>query len=192
MKVFLYDGNPGQHEWDELLGERTELQWDGENLCSEGERPLPGAGDTLICHRVQLEEIECQIKNYAANGIFVVEIGGDTRKLGQPIGNYYRRARGVGRTDHHFRACFRFFLERLEAMSTPEWHLLEGPPPPDALLAYHLLALLPDDHAAIEARQELAATAIAEAQSIAEATGTPALAQLEDAQERRTFLKQCS
>ena len=97
-----------------------------------------------------------------------------------------------GDEDHHFKACFAYFVKRLQQTGEPEWQLLEGPPAPDALLAYHLLGLLQEDGEAAEKRNVLRAEAELEARTIKEATGGTADAlDLEKAEDVRAFLRKC-
>lgn len=187
MNIFVYDGNPGR-DWQKMLGTYVPLERAGK--CIEGGNPI--AGDVVVCHRVQHESIASALLAFAGKGVFVIEVGGDSARQVPPNGNYYRRAKAVSIFDHHFKACFRFFREHLEKTGTPAWRLLEGPPPPDALLAYHLLDLLPDDEVAVEARRRLAEIAANEVRGIAEATGIPPMVKLDNSEQRRAFLLACS
>jgi hypothetical protein len=185
--IFVYDGNPG-HEWQSLLGDHVVLERSGNQL----EGGNPEEGDILVCHRVQSESVERQLRSFADAGVIVVEVGADTAETRPAEGNYYRRAKGVAVIDAHFTTCFRFFREQLQRPGMPAWQLLEGPPPPDALLAYHLLDLLRGDNAADRAREALVDDARKEAQTIAAAEGIPTLAAIDDPVQRREFLRTCS
>lgn len=189
MIVFVYDGNPG-HIWQRLLGDHVLLHRAGDRL--EGGTPING--DILVCHRVQHESIRNRLRTLADAGVIVIEVGQDTAPSSPAEGNYYRRAKGVAVTDPHFTSCFQFFRDQLRLTGrNPGWHLLEGPPAPDAVFAYHLLDLfLRNDPKSTVMLPALRAAAIAEAQVIA---GTNTIAPLEDideATQRRTFLLACS
>lgn len=188
MLVFVCDGNPG-HEWQKLLGDHVRLYQRGNNLVRDPAGNLPVLGDILISHRIQDPVIRQRLEGFSVAGVVVVEVGTDSSESKLPASNYYRRARGVTKVDPHFAACFGCFREDLASRGYPTWALLEGPPPPDALLAYHLLGLLQGDPDAATERRRLAEYATKEARTMAEATGIDSLDNLDDAEARRRFLK---
>jgi hypothetical protein len=190
MSLFVYDGSSGTHAWSDLLGggRFTNLERQGDALVG-GE---PTAGDVIVCHRVESPAVARRLQELAACGVVVVEIGTDGAAETTPQGNYYRRARGVGMTDPHFKACFAHFTHVFSSTGKPDWQLLEGPPPPDALLAYHLLGLRRDDEEASTRRQALRVEALQEARTIA-AVGDMSFeeADIDDPAKVRDLLKGC-
>lgn len=186
-EIFVLDTKPNPRRWDQILPS-------GARRCSVSGStisPRPQPGDVLVFH--EDSGASGAVWMLASTGVLVVAIneGGGAGKE-QPSG-FYSRRRGVGRpTDNHFRVCFAQFWQRLEETNTLDWQLLEGPPPPDALLAYHLLDLLRGDDAADRAREALADAAREEAQTIAAVEGIQPLAAIGDPVQRREFLRRCS
>lgn len=191
--VFVHDfeiGYESSRDWQELLGNHTVLSWDGVQLA--GGDPAPG--DVIVSHR-EPSDVRAVFETLAKNGSFIIYVRQHDIREGGPQGKTYKRKKGVGkRTDPHFAACFNFFLRRLHDSGQADWELLEGPPPPDALLAYHLLGLLPAaDKDASALREALVETAKAEVQAITKVNPSiPPLASFDDPNQRREFLRMCS
>ena len=147
--VYVFDGKGGR-TWNEIIGPFTPCEWKSSTLC-----PQPQRGDVLVFHQ-QSGDVQKAVEYLGAQGVWIVAVGMGEGK-GQLMGrSYYQHGRGVSKpTDNRFKVCFKHFMERLKATGTPKWQLLEGPPAPDALLAYYLLGLLPEgDKKAEEARDE--------------------------------------
>jgi hypothetical protein len=197
VKVFVLDldssGDTRRH-WNEILDSHRECTWYAPLDADRSGRvdPRPTEGAVLVCHQWD-EAVLNAVKDLAKQGVVVVLVSLASDKGQQLAPGIYRRGRSVGRpTDPHFKVCFQWFIGNLEANNTPDWKLLEGPPPPDAMFAYHLLDLfLKDDPEAEDARRALRATAIAEAQAIAGATPIPPLEKIDHAAQRRVFLRAC-
>lgn len=99
----------------------------------------------------------------------------------------YQLGRAVGYGDESaFLACFTLFKAHLAAGHL-DWSLLEGPPAPDALLAHHLLRLLPLGEVTAM-RDSLAAQAEVEARVIAAAIPNAKAPLLTDPADVRDFL----
>jgi hypothetical protein len=166
--VFLVDCKGGRTWEDILIAGFTESRLVSPT-CGRI-NPAPEAGDVLVFHE-ELGTLKKAVEEMGKKGVWVVAVSEDGGDDADGSTGYYQRKRGVEKpTDDHFKACFRHFVERLKVTGKPEWQLLEGPPAPDALLAYHLLRLLPDEDNEIkEARKELRAPALDEAKTIADA-----------------------
>lgn len=82
-------------------------------------------------------------------------------------------------------------VELLQPHDVIPWEQLEGQPPPDALLAYHLLCLV-EDGVQDDDRERLKRVALAEADAIASTRGIPRLTDIEDVKIRRDFIRNCS
>lgn len=198
--VYVLDLDRGSDArvWNEILGTYRTCNWVPSITANESDRvsPEPPKGAVLICHQWS-DAALCAVTRLASGGVYVVLVSlapGDGRELASGV---YRRRRPVAKrpSDRHFKACFEAFLRDLDANGAPDWRLLEGRPPPDALLAYHLLGLLLNDPLAITKRQMLSANAIAEAKAIAEipdSPGIPPLVALDDPRQLREFLRACS
>lgn len=149
ITVYYLDLKPQEdsvrRRWEELLPGAKKLRW----VPGTRSQPLgrladgPKPGDVLVFHEEELAEVVA----LSRQGVRVIAVnqGEDSRGLG-PDGIYYRK-RGVAKPtvgyDTQFAACFANFLIRLDE-GLLDWALLEGPPAPDAMLAYHLLGLLRD------------------------------------------------
>ena len=195
MALFIYDGNPG-HDWEAMVGEHALLVELGDGLAGGA----PVVDDVLLCHRIAIPAIESQIQSWASAGVVVIEVSSNKGTREPPRDTYYRRAKEVGANNAHFAACFRNFVRNLKQGTPPPWHLLEGPPAPDALFAYHLLSILPDDDvAARKKRDELCTAAWDEVAAIRAAyvpkectnATLPEFDKIDNAEQRREFLKAC-
>lgn len=198
--VYVLDLDRGSDArvWNEILGTHRACNWVPSITVNGSDRvsPEPPKGSVLICHQWSDAALRA-VTRLASGGVHVVLVSlatGDGREVASGV---YRRRRPVAKqpSDRHFKACFEAFLRDLDVNGTPNWKLLEGRPPPDALLTFHLLGLLPNDAEAIMQRQMLSANAIAEAKAIAEipdGPGIPPLVALDDPQQLREFLRACS
>ena len=180
-------GSARRRPWQNLVGAHVDLYWDG----SQPSGGTPTQGDIIVCHGPR-EELKSWLETLSQNGVFVINVRQNDVPRVAPVGNCYTRAKGVGNPiDIQFAACFSYFVTCLEESGIIDWELLEGPPPPDALLAYHLLDILADPMA-VDAREALAGVANAEAHAIASASnGIQPLRNLNDPAERRQFLRMC-
>lgn len=193
MRVYVFDSeirDGHRRKWSELVGDHVTLKWKARGLAG-GE---PSRGDIVVCHRVETYA-QAVIEDLARNGVFIIHVSGyDSVSQKAESDNVYRRARRVTTSpnDMHFSACFKFFRMSLQEHGSPDWRLLEGPPPPDALLAYHLLCLLPGDSAAEAICNQLSNLALAEAGAIATLNpNAEPLDDLDDPVKRRAFVLAC-
>lgn len=189
--VYILDIKKGR-AWEKLLpvGSVSCSYNPVDGLDSEGML----SGDILVFHH-QDGTVNEAVKTLAKRqGVLVVAVdasGGTGRE--DPVG-FYHRKRGVDRpTDDQFRGCFSNFIKNLVDRGEVDWQLVEGPPAPDALLAYYLLLrALPRDPEAIRKRQGLRSDALDEAAKIAAAKSTFfAEAVLDDASALRELLRDC-
>lgn len=191
MTVFVLDEGGTARDWSGMVHPSKKLEWN--NASREWRPQTPKSGDVVLCHSLT-DGAKGAVSKLADDGVFVVVVsgGGGAGTVEKKI--YYRRAVVTEGCDKQFSAYFKCFREDLEAEKTPNWKLLEGPPPADALLAYHLLGLLPGDDEASQARVKLRSRALTEATVIALATGISGLADSDiDNQEKlREFLEHCA
>ena len=185
----------GGRLWARMFRSITEVIWNPGETGARGEvAPRPRPGEVLVFHE-QEGPIGAEVRELAAQGVLVIAVslgGGDGAEI---TDGYYRRRRGVDKpTDAHFEACFSRFIEHLEQTGAPDWRLLEGPPAPDALLAYHLLAILTGDPEADRELKAVRAKAVGQAEAIATIMGLdPAkhLGDIDKPEKRREFLREC-
>lgn len=156
----------------------------------------PASGAVLVCH--QLDDGDRPVVDeLLRDGVFVLRV---SRTPGDGLlkDGSYARKKVVQTADASFATCLRRFVDDLKETGRPNWLLIEGPPPPDALLAYHLLALLAGDPDADKEREALRPKALREAEDIATILGLGSekgLTDFEDpekgAERRRAFLREC-
>lgn len=185
MTLFVLDDKGGR-TWQAIAPQAKELLVDDKRVVGT----VP-SGDVVIFHE-ESGTLAAQAKDFAKHGAIVIAVnlaGGDGK---EQIKGYYQRKRGVDKpVDPHFSACLRSFITHLERAAEPDWSLIEGPPAPDALLAYHLLGMLPDDADAVSARRDLLGAALEEGRVIAEANElpTPTETEIQDRQYLRELLR---
>jgi hypothetical protein len=185
MNIFIYDTGTGR-AWEVMFPEAVLLESPERGALSGG---VPVNGDLLICHRP--DEERHRLEEYAAVGVLVIEIAGHERDRRQPVGTFYQRARAVADgVDPKFQACVRNFQQSLEGLDGPNWSLLEGPPQPKNLLAYHLACA----RGAADTAQRVALKerAVLEANAIADAMNRRRLEDIDDAAKRLEFIRECS
>lgn len=185
MAVYVLD-TAGGRDWPQVVPESLQLD------VVRGELdPEPQPGDVIVFHE-EGGALLTTVQGLAQRGVQVVAVnegGGEGEEVSP---GFYRRRRGVGKpVDAHFRSCFVHFFKQLKATGQSNWALLEGPPAPDALIAYHLLGLLPEDAEAMAARRQLVGAALEEGKVIAEANElpTPTETEIQDRQYLRELLR---
>src|SRR5574337_276451 len=151
MNVYVLDREKGadRRRWSVWLGaEPPQPSWRGPARPG-GSRTWvvkPESGSLLVCHQL-VDDDKPVVAELLAEGVYVLRVSRSNGK-GLLDDGSYERIRPVQTSDTAFNSCFRRFREDLEAIGRPDWSILEGPPAPDALLAYHLLDLLRGDEAA--------------------------------------------
>ena len=192
MKLYVLDEDRSRdrRSWAKMIPSVVELSWDNgkQSLAPE----TPAACSVVVCHRLS-DGAFGGISRLASGGVFAVIVAGSHGTGREDPPNLYHRGAPVGLgCDNRFAVLFARFCTALESNGTPAWNLVEAPPPPDALLAYHLLSLMPEDASARATREALRVSAIVEADAIAEASDSPKLGNIDDAGKRREFLRTCT
>jgi hypothetical protein len=193
MKVYVLDEDRSgaRRSWVQMIPGIVELSWDNGRRTVAPE--IPVAGSVVVCHRLS-DGAFARIVQLADGGVVTIVVSGSHGTGTEGPTNLYRRHAPVGLgCDNRFSGLFARFRSALENDELLDWKLIEYPPPPDALFAYHLLSLLPSaDVATGAALQAICKEAIDEAETIAGATGATELGNIHDAERRREFLRKCS
>lgn len=156
----------------------------GDSIC-----PRVPDGEILVCHDLSQSAAKL-VHACAKRGVLVIIVNAGGGQGWSNDGLIYHRKLPVSKpVDHAFGVCLAAFARHLAEKKQADWTLLEGPPAPAALMAYHLLGLLEGDDRPKDLEQTALEEAKAEVTEIARATSIEPIKDLHDREQRRQFLQ---